>query len=210
MGVDELERYRNITHTHLLLVEDDDDVGFFKELLTHWGLNNTDIWAIGREERFERNLGVLKTDFGNLKSLGIIQDAKDDPTATFDAIKLSLERNGLSAPEMYGQRSEGSPVISIFILPDGMNQKGVLESLCIRALEGDQILSCANSYIKCLTENGVSFDELEADKARVLAYSLASSHSIKSLGGLALSGVLQLDGDAFEGMRIFLIGICNI
>jgi len=211
MGVDISEDYRNIVQPHLLLVEDDEAVGFFDALIKRWNLNDTTIRKIGRGDEFERNLRILKTEFvkDKLKTIGIVQDAKDNPTATFERIKRTLTNLGDSLPDSYGHGSSGSPIIHIIILPDGLNSTGGIESLCLRALEGDPVLPCVNGYFECLDEREVPYDGLEIDKAKILVY-LASNESIKNLKELASSDVLSLEGTLFDEIKLFLTSVCNV
>jgi hypothetical protein len=202
--------FRNIEKQHLLLVEDDDDAAFFNALLEHWGfLDVTEVWPIGRGEDFKRKLGVLKTEFAKLKSVGVVQDANDDPSATYESIKRSLENHGLTIPDRYGQRSAGSPITHIIILPNGLDGTGGLESLCIGALEDDPVLSCVNDYIESLKELGVTYGVSDVDKAKVKAY-LASDSLIRCLGDLASYDALSLDNDVFEKVKTFVFDVCNI
>jgi hypothetical protein len=211
MGVDISDGYRNIVQPHLLLVEDDDAVGFFDALIKRWNLNDTTIWKIGRGDEFERNLRILKTDFvkDKLKTIGIVQDAKDNPTATFERIKSALAKLGDSVPDSYGHGSPGSPIIHIIILPDGLDSNGGMESLCLRALEGDPVLPCVDGYFECLSEHEVPYNGSEIDKAKILVY-LASNDSIKNLRELASSDVLSLEDTVFEKIKLFLTSVCNV
>jgi hypothetical protein len=205
--------FRNIEKQHLLLVEDDRAVDFFKAYLAHldW-LDVTDILPIGSGDKFEKNLSFIIDkeikNFKQLKSIGIVRDAKDDSVAIFESIKHSLESNGFDAPTNQGRSSTGSPLTRIIILSNE-NGRGVLESLCIKALEGDPSLVCVHKFFDCLKEKGVSQDVSEVDKAKIHVY-LASSLPAKSLGDLVSSGVLSLDNRVFETLRVDIGAICNI
>jgi hypothetical protein len=132
----------------------------------------------------------------------------DNPVENFESIKRSLESNGLDAPANQGRSSTGSPLTRIVILPNG-NGRGVLESLCIKALEGDPSLDCVNKFFDCLQEKGISQGVSDVDKAKIHVY-LTSSLPAKSLGDLVSSGVLSLDNSAFDEVKVDIAGICNI
>jgi len=201
----------NIELPHLLLVEGIDDANFFEAILNTLSLNDVEIWPIGGGRDFKKRLGVLRklSGFERVISIGVIRDADTNPTAAFDSVTEAIRENGLSAPASYGCRSTETPIVSIMILPNGISSTGMLESLCLKAIENDPAMQCINSFFDCLHTHSVFQREVDEDKAKVHAFLASREKPDKRLGESALAGYWPFDSEIFEDLKRFLFEIGN-
>ncbi len=204
--------FSSIDKSHLLVVEGKDDALFFKALLMELNITDIEIWPIGGKDCFKRTLRsfVKLSGFEKIKSIGVIRDADDNPIDAFKSVKNALRENGLPAPESYGCRSASTPVINILILPDGITGKGMLESLCLRAIKDDPAMLCTDKYFECLLDHDIYQREVDEDKARVHVYLASKNRSDERLGESALSGCWPFDNEAFDNVKQFLLDVGNI
>lgn len=204
----------SIEQSHLLLVEGMDDANFFAALLKDLNLEDIEIWPIGIGRSFKKNLKILGklSGFARIKSIGVIRDADDNPSAAFESVRNALNDNGLSAPNSYGSRSTGTPITSILILPDGMSSEGMLESLCLSAIKDDPVMSCIEGYFDCISGCGIDQREVVKDKAKVHVYLASQNEPDKRLGESAQANYWksQFDNDVFDNVKRFLFEVGNL
>jgi len=204
----------SIEQSHLLLVEGMDDANFFAALLKDLSLEDIEIWPIGIGRSFKNNLKILGklSGFARIKSIGVIRDADDNPSAAFESVRNALNDNGLSAPNSYGSRSTGTPITSILILPDGMSSEGMLESLCLSAIKDDPVMSCIEGYFDCISGCGIDQREVVKDKAKVHVYLASQNEPDKRLGESAQANYWksQFDNDVFDNVKRFLFEVGNL
>ncbi|MGC9515338.1 DUF3226 domain-containing protein [Methanocrinis sp.] len=203
----------SIEQSHLLLVEGMDDANFFAALLKDLNLNDIEIWPIGIGRNFKVRLGTLRklSGFARVKSIGVIRDADDNPSSAFESVCQALKDNELYAPDSYGCRSTGTPVTSILILPDGMSSKGMLESLCLRAIKDDPVMSCIDGYFDCIYRCGIDQREVVKDKAKIHVYLASQNEPDKRLGESAQANYWKgkFYNEVFDNVKRFLFEIGN-
>lgn len=201
-----------IKQPHLLLVEGIEDAVFFEAIIKKLSLTSIEIWPIGIRRKLKDNLRLLTmlSGFENVISIGIIQDADDDPSAAFDSIRQAITDNGLSAPESYGGRSAQTPITRVLIIPDGLNSRGMLESLCLKAIEDDPAMPCIDAYFDCLNKIRIFQRTVDKDKAKVHAYLASREKPDKRLGEAASANYWPFDNSVFDNVKRFLFEVGNL
>jgi hypothetical protein len=138
----------DLVQDSLLLVEGIDDLRFARALLAWLDKSNIQLVAVGGISRFRPFLADILTkhpDFDRLRSLGIMRDADENASSTFQSLSDALMVSQLPAPSQPWQvEQEGQLRVSLAILPDGVSP-GNLEDLCLRSLAGRQELVCVEN-----------------------------------------------------------------
>lgn len=162
------------TQPKLLLVEGNDEVGFFTGLLRHLGIGGVQIVNYGGKDFFRRNIRayVLEPTFAQVQSIGIVRDADDSAASARQSVLSGL--NNAHLPEPPGN---DMVEISVFITPDG-SSPGALEDLCLKALADNTAISCVEDFLKCVAEVGYSPPRYPAKaRMRTLLASLEDSET---------------------------------
>jgi len=199
----------DITAPNLLVVEGKDEELFFGKLIRHLGLGKIQIVAIGGKQNLRPNLKILVKSpqfIDTVVSLGIVRDADDDPTAAFQSVRDTLKAVGLTVPENPLTPVGDNPQVSIMILPDARSS-GMMESLCLRAVEKDHATLCVEQYFQCLQQQGLLLPR-NMSKAKVQVFLASKPESGKRLGEAAEAGYWPWDDLAFEEVKNFLKQIC--
>jgi len=199
----EIRERIEIVQPNVLVVEGVEEQLLFEALVAHMGLSNIQIMPIGGKTRIRDYLRTLtKTPgFTKVLSLGIVRDADEDPYGAFQSVCDALRCADLSVPQRPLVPAGHNPKIVIMILPEE-STPGMLEDLCLKAVEEDLAMFCVDQYFQCLQEQRVP-PPSSLSKARVQVF-LASRKEVKRLGEAALAGYWPLDGKAFEQVRNFL------
>lgn len=193
-----------IEHPNVLVVEGKDDELFFGALIGHLGLQSIQVLPIGGKGKLRRNLKLLvkSPDFHKVLFLGIVRDADEDPKAAFQTVCDALRTVNLPAPPRPWQPFGTSPKVTVLILPGG-NMQGMLEDLCLKAVEQDPAMLCVEQYFECLQDRGLSLPN-NVSKAKVQAFLASRQEAGLRLGEAAQAGYWPLEADAFEQVRDFL------
>ncbi len=201
----------DITESHLLVVEGKEEEVFFGALIKHLGLQKVQIIPIGGKKNLRQNLKILakSPQFKNaVVAMGIVRDADDNPAAAFQSVSDALQAAGLSVPESPSMPAGNTPKITIMILPEG-GASGMLEDLCLKAVENDNARICVEQYFQCLQQKGLSFPR-NMSKARVQVFLASRSESGKRLGEAAEAGYWPWDNQAFAEVKKFIKQIDTI
>lgn len=194
-----------ITYSKVLLVEGRDAFEFSKALLRHLGLlSEIEIRNFGGLADLADYLEALKVTPGFLGavSLGILRDAEANLDSAFQSVCSALKRSGYSVPGQPMAIAEGSPRVSVFILPDCANP-GMLEDLCLQAVANDPTLACVEQYLRCLQEQGVGLPN-NVPKARLHAFLASRPVPDLQLGEAAHRGYWLWDSPVFDYLKGFL------
>jgi len=193
-----------IEQSYVLVVEGKEEELFFGGLIEHLGLRGIQVMPIGGKEKLRRNLKalVMAADFSKVTFLGIVRDADEDPKAAFQSVCNALRTVNLPAPRHPLEAVGASPRVAVLILP-GENMPGMLEDLCLGAVEQDLAMLCVEQYFECLQKQGLSLPG-NMSKAKVQVF-LASRHKAGlRLGEAAQAGYWPWDAEAFEQVIDFL------
>ncbi|MFH1096534.1 MAG: DUF3226 domain-containing protein [Candidatus Desantisbacteria bacterium] len=198
-----------IESIRLLAVEGKDECEFFKALLKHLLIRDVQVVDIGGKDKFPTEFLLLYNleGFGKIEKLGFIRDAEENPAkSAFDSICGLLKKYKLPIPVGVGKiRNDCYPHIGIFIMPDNYG-KGMLEHLCLKAIESLPQYGCVDGFIDCVTKYQSQEEKeiFKESKARVQSYLASRSPIVTSLGLGTQKGYWNLEHSCFNDIKNFL------
>jgi hypothetical protein len=163
---------KSITKPKLLLVEGQDEVFIFTELLKTMNLDqNVDVREVGGKDQFPNKIHDLQSvsGYGLVKSLGILRDADDNPESAFQSVCSVLDKVKLPIPIAPLQPKIGPPQVTVMIIPDE-HSKGMLETVYLETVRDDPAMTCVDEFFDCLKEKRDPLSENAIPKARVRAF----------------------------------------
>ncbi len=154
----------------LLLVEGRDEEEFFANLLDYLAISDVEVRSIQGKSRLSNRLKVLVKGprTAPIVSVGIVQDADNDPTAAFHSICSALAAADLPVPEAPLQLHGANPQIAVMIVPDAVTP-GMLEDVCLASVADDPATECVDEFFSCLQERISAMPQNQA-KAHVRAF----------------------------------------
>lgn len=197
-----------------LLVEGKDQQNFFQAFVRYLSLQHIQVQDFKGVSQFrDFLLGIVSnTDFDSITSLGIVRDAERSAQSAFQSIQdsiMNINNNiddvNLVVPTKAGKRQKGNPSVSVLILPDE-SSPGMLETLICRTFQGSEVDSCINDFFAC-AEVIPNVSITNQDKARAFAYLTTKPNPHHSVGLAAQQGVWNLDHEAFDEVREFLMAL---
>jgi hypothetical protein len=161
---------RQVEFPKLLLVEGRDEEEFFASLLTYLDISDVAVWAIQGKSRLSSRLKALVSAPHTVPivSVGIVQDADNDPAAAFQSICTALDAADLPVPEAPLQPHGVDPRITVMIVPDAATP-GMLEDVCLASVGDDPATECVDAFFRCLQERMPAMPQNQA-KARLRAF----------------------------------------
>jgi hypothetical protein len=188
----------------LLIGEGKEEVDFFTAFLNHLNISNVQVEQYGGKQGLPRYLRtlVVRPGYLNVISLGITRDADNSAQGAFQSVCSSLHRASLPVPSQPREIVGDSPQVSVMILPDGQNS-GMLEDLCLAAVETDPVLQCVDEYFDCVYRTAGRKPNNMA-KARVHAWLSSQIEPDKRLGEAAKAGYWPWDSPGFDSLKQFL------
>ena len=191
----------------LLLVEGRDEVNLLGRLVAHCLGDHAamQILDVGSKDNFTANLRAIVAAAPSgptIRSIGIVRDADTDPKASFESVCNSLRTVGYEPPAAHSEFSDGDPSVGVFIAPDGL-QRGAIEALCRRSVEGEAAVECVEEYLRCLKARK-ALQSRNEDKTFAHAYLAAMREPVARVGEGAQQGVWNLSSPAFEELSRFL------
>ncbi len=202
------ENHVQIEAPKMLLVEGDSDRRFFEALLGK--LSTTEIVQVepyGGKSGLRQFLRLLQVspDYSKLDSIGVTRDADCSSASAFQSVHDLLTSAGLDAPAEPITPTQSKPRVSVFILPD-CESPGMLETLCLRAVQGDPAMECVKQYLRCLKETA-GMPPKNRDKARAHAFLASRERPELRVGEAAEAGYWQLDAPVFAPLHSFLLAL---
>ncbi len=163
----------------LLLVEGQDEVGFFAGFLNHLGLGDIQIVDYGGKNAFRPRMEAYfrEPSFSAVSAMAVIGDADLAANSTFQSIRDALAYIGLPAPQSFMSPAGDSPRVSIFVMPDN-SSPGALEDLCLAALSNSNAKECVGSFLECVEASGYQPPQSQSKaQLRALLASLEDSET---------------------------------
>lgn len=197
---------RELKSSTQLLVEGINPKRVFRVFCESWGVSDVEIHDFGNNENLRPYLETFaRTDgFRRVRNLGIIRDAETSAKSALESGQNTLRSVGLSYRSLRENSTPGNPFVSVFVLPNGMDQ-GNLESLLWRSIEDTSEARCANEFLGCLDLGDIRVTR--RDKARIQAYLASKSKPHGSVGVAAERGNWDAEHDAFAEIRRFLTNL---
>lgn len=194
-----------IEKAHILIVEGRDEELFFSALIEDIDLSSIQIMPIGGKTKLPFRLDALKKTPGFetvVSSLGIIRDANENPNDAFKSVCGALKKVNLDVPTKPLKLTKGRPQIIISIMPD-FTECGMLEDLCLRAVEQNPAIICVNNYFECLKNQGLPLPK-NISKAKMHVFLASRKEACKRLGEAAQAGYFPWSHSSFDHVKKFL------
>ena len=131
-----------------------------------------------------------------------MRDADADATSAFQSVSGALRDTGLAVPVVPGQVTGTNVRVGVWIMPD-WQRPGMLEDLCLAAVQHDPAMPCVNDYFLCLSHNGLNQPNNLA-KARVHTWLASRVEPDLRLGEAAEKGYWPWASVVFEPLKTFL------
>ena len=211
----------------LLLVEGKDEKGFFDKWLLQIVASSVQIVDIGGKDKFHTKFPTITNlpGFRNVQRLGIIRDAEESYTSTFQSIKNTLSSRNMPLRSAGTMHQAHALSLGVWIMPDNQSP-GSIENLCWDLIpQNDQRLSCTNSFIDCLCSAGLPpkstagsniilratspFLPERLEKTKVQAYLGALCEPKRELGRAAEADVWDFTHQRLNDLRNFLTTLFN-
>jgi len=186
-----------------LLVEGRDAQAFFCAFLEKMKIQDMQVHNFGGINElpgFLRGFVRIPDFADNVRSLGIVRDAEDNPRSAFQSVCSALERARLPLPSGPETPTTGRPYVSVLILPDS-ETPGMLETVCLRAVSSDPVMECVDEYFECVNQRG--FHPRLIDKAKLQAF-LASRPEQELLGHAIRNNSISWESEEFNHIKQFL------
>lgn len=191
----------------LILVEGKDEVNFFKALLKKIGIESDVYDYEGKRNFNKKKFGAIKNSpgFENVKSLVLTMDADNSVENTYECIKNVLGENETVCPANLNEFVEDNGIkVGVYIMPDCENQ-GMLEDLCLKSVEEEDLLRCAEGFLKCV-DSSVSDEEKpkNVSKAKAQTFLAGKKEIVKSVGLGAQKDYWNFDHECMSKIKVFL------
>lgn len=193
-----------IREKKVLAVEGKDEVNFFDALLKHLGItDDVEVRDVGGKYQFKSKLPALvrTTGFSDVEVFVIIRDADTDANAAFESIRDILKGQDLEPPSQINQFSDGNSRIGIFIMP-GNSDTGMLEDLCLKTVDEQPAMECANVFIDCAS--GLRDPPQVMAKAKAQVFLAAMPEIANSVGVGAQKGYWNFNSDELDDLISFI------
>lgn len=202
----------SITSRSVLLVEGNDEQGFFEALAKHMDLQigrDIELKAVNGKGNYKDEFQAFLNDpgFSNVTSYGLIRDADDNAQHAFISMQDILKGAHQPCPVQRGEfiYSNGRKIkVGIFIMPSHGATKGMLEDLCLQAVQDHPIMPFVEEYITQVKHAMRDEAPKNESKARILTFLAGMKRSIPYLGVAAGKGYWCLDSPAFDEIRAFM------
>lgn len=201
------DKPREITQPKLLIGEGQEEVRFFNAFLKHLDRQDVQVENYSGKYQLRTRLKALLTrpGFSQVVTLCIVRDADNSAASAFQSVCDALRNAGLAVPERPSQMAGGSPEVGVLILPGG-ERPGMLEDLCLDAVQADFAMLCVDRYFQCLSEKNHRQPNNLA-KARVHAWLASQVEPDLRLGEAAEKGYWPWNAPAFGALKTFLLAL---
>lgn len=196
---------REITESKQLIVEGKDAKYFFRSFIKYESLKAIQVQNFGGKDEMRGFLKALRnmSKFTHrVTSLGIVRDAEEDPTATFQSVSGALKDANLPMPSEPLERTGDNPTVSIFILPDNKTP-GMLETICLQSVHDDPAIGCIDQFFTCVEQKVGSLPK-NMYKARVQAFLASKEKPGLRLAEAADKGYWPWEDPTFDLIKKFL------
>jgi hypothetical protein len=195
---DRNRHHRFCPMSQLLLAEGDTPTHVFEAIAREIGLSATiEIRNYGGISQLATFLKIISStaEFReNVKSLGIVRDAEDDPIGARRSVDAAIAKAKLP----------NSVRTAVAILPDD-HTLGMIETLCMRSVESTETNDCINRFFDCLEEKGVQTPKTIIRAKHIAQVYLATRGDAQMMPGIAAyRGAWQFANPAFDELKSFL------
>jgi hypothetical protein len=188
----------------LVLVEGVDDQAVVAVLVKKMELDGFQIHDMGGNGDWPSKLRAITLDESfsvNVRALGLVRDADQNPTGTWTSCTSAINQSGLTAPERTGELGTGSPATCVTIVPSP-SRAGAIEDLCLDSFSQNR-MECVNSYFTCLDKSR-SNGARRPKKSHVQAYLAGLIPPVRDIRIAAERDVIDFSHSAFDELKEFL------
>ena len=144
------------------------------------------------------------TNFDAVVSIGVVRDADDNAADAFRSVQGALRAAGLPAPSAPLSVVGSDPKVAALILHHGRSS-GVLEDVCLEAMEDDPAMGCVRDYISCIKGRlDARAQPRSPSKAMAQAFLASRRESGLLLGQAAHRGYWDFEHSAFDALKEFV------
>ncbi|MHC4426000.1 MAG: DUF3226 domain-containing protein [Planctomycetota bacterium] len=195
---------KEIRSKKLLVVEGDDDVGFFLEMLHKMHIANVYVVGLSGKNRFNDELPRLQKvrGFSAITHLAVIRD--QDLENAFESVKnlLSRKMGLLNIPSQHGEFVSGRPRIGVFIMPGDTITGTALEDLCLKTVETHPAMKCVDEFMSCVSV--LETKPKNIPKAKAQTFLAAQPEIANSVGLGAQKNYWNFESSALDELKEFL------
>ncbi len=148
-----------------------------------------------------------------IEAIGIVRDAELSASGTasaaeaaFKSAHAAISASGLNSPERPLQVVGEKPRIGILILPPGESE-GMLEDLCLDAVQADPAMPCVYEYIECVKRSVPNWRGRNRKKASVQAFLASRPEPGLKLGEGAKLGYWNWSHEAYSPIKQFIVDL---
>lgn len=140
-------------------------------------------------------------NFDAVVSIGVVRDADDNADGALRSVQGALRAAGLPAPSASLSVVGGDPKVAVLITPHGKTT-GVLEDVCLEAMEDDPAMGCVHDYISCI-QNRLDARAQPRSPSKAMAQAFLASRRDPGLllGQAAHRGYWDFEHAAFEPLK---------
>lgn len=201
-----------LTSKSVILVEGNDEIGFFAALIKNMGLTlGTDIqiWSVNGKNNYQNELAgfIGSSGFDGVRSYGMICDADNNALSALVSMQKLLRDAQQPCPDKHATcvyDRDKDLKVGIFIMPGYRATKGMLEDLCLLSIGDHPIRPHMEEYISHIKQEMQSNAPKNESKAKVLAFLAGMKESVSQLGIAAQKGCWPLEHEAFIEIRAFI------
>lgn len=187
---------------HLVLVEGGDDQALVAAMIRHEGLDNFQVHNMFGKQSWTDRFGTVakQLDFrSNVKSVGLVMDADNNPDGAWDSCTAALVNSGLPAPTEPLTLAGATISAAIMIVPS-RSERGALEELCLRSFDPQRI-ACVDGYFACLAEFSTNRGR---GKGYAQAYLAGLQSAPRDLAVACHRNMIDMGHPAFDEIRTFV------
>ncbi len=145
-----------------------------------------------------------------IEAIGIVRDAETRASdtesaaeAAFKSVHAAISATGLNPPAYPLQVVGEKPRIGVLILPPG-EPEGMLEDVCLGAVQADPAMPCVEEYIECIKSNVRNWRDQHRKKASVQAFLASRPEPGLKLGEGAKLGYWNWGHEVYGPIRQFV------
>ena len=138
-----------------------------------------------------------------IQALGIVRDAEASSSDAFKSARDAIDALRLTPPDCPTQIVGEKPRIGILILPPG-KPKGMLEDVCLDAVQDDPAMPCVREYIECVKRSVPNWRVQYRKKASVQAFLASRPEPGLKLGEGAKLGYWNWSHEAYRPIKQFI------
>jgi len=191
-------RFTPVRLPKVLLVEGATPWHFFDRLVNTLEMGESieirDYRGINDLKGFLETFVTIESFKNNAKSLGIVRDAEGNAARALEAARTAVRTSGLPAD---------FPV-SFAILPDD-ESPGMIETLCLRSVQGLPVIGCIDRFGDCLAATGSPLPDGISRSKNIAQIYLATFAEVQPFVGLgAQRGAWPLESPVFDRLKDFI------